>query len=196
MEITTGGRGFAEFLHSAKSSLHSAKALPSVALGKVRSAKIFSAKGLCRVLFIGALGKIIFLKKVLCRVPPPRHSARFFLFFLKIYFAECPCPGTRQSFFLFFLNNFFAECPCLGTRQRISEFFLKKYFAECRGEALGKENLYFFLKNLCRVPCPWHSAKTPRIAKKKLHSIATVWIPTTKATTCLHVKYARASTQL
>ena len=46
------------FLHSAKSPLHSAKALPSVALGKVRSANFFSAKGLCRVFFIGALRKI------------------------------------------------------------------------------------------------------------------------------------------
>ena len=121
------------FLHSAKSPLHSAKALPSVALGKVRSAKFFSAKGLCRVLFIRVLGKIIFFaeclgrhsakyfrplrrrpltvilpsarpstrqiflkKKLLCRVPQPRHSAKFFF---KKYFAECPCPGTRQSFF-------------------------------------------------------------------------------------------------
>ena len=126
-------------LHSAKSHLHSAKALLSVALGKVCSAKFFSAKGLCRVLLIGPLGKIknnfaeclgrhsakyfrplrhrpltvilpsarpstrqIFFK-LLCRVPQPRHSAKFFLFFLKKYFAECPCPGTRQSYFYFFL---------------------------------------------------------------------------------------------
>ena len=106
------------FLHSAKSPLHSAKALPSVALGKVRSAKFFSTKGLCRVLFIRALGKIkknyrvlgaalgkifsavaapavngyfakcptqhsanFFFKKLLCRVPQPRHSAKFFFIF-------------------------------------------------------------------------------------------------------------------
>jgi hypothetical protein len=34
------------------------RTLPSVALGKVHSATYLSAKGLCRVLFIGALGKI------------------------------------------------------------------------------------------------------------------------------------------
>ena len=50
-------------------TLLEAAALPSVfilgkepfALGKVRSAKFFSAKGLCRVIFIRALGKIFFL---------------------------------------------------------------------------------------------------------------------------------------
>ena len=73
---------------------------------------------------------VIFLKKLLCRVPQPRHSAKFFLFFLKKYFAECPCLGTRQSFFK---KKYFAECPCAGTRQ---SFF------------------YFVLKLLCRVPLP------------------------------------------
>jgi hypothetical protein len=61
------------FLHSAKSLLHSAKALPSVALGKVHSATYLSAKGLCRVLFIGALGKI-FLYFAECQA---RHSAKY-----------------------------------------------------------------------------------------------------------------------
>jgi len=110
--------------------LHSAKALPSVALGKVRSAKFFSAKGLCRVLFIGALGKI---KKILpsawggtrqnifghcgagryrlfCRVPD-LALGKFFFIFLKNYFAECPSPGTRQSFFLFFLKITLPSAP-------------------------------------------------------------------------------------
>ena len=104
--------------------------------------KIFSTKGLCRVLFIRALGKIkkkicrvlgaalgkifsavaapavngyfaecptqhsakknYFFKNLLCRVPQPRHSAKFFFIFFKKYFAECPCPDTRQSFFYFF----------------------------------------------------------------------------------------------
>jgi len=62
------------FLHSAKSPLHSAKTLLSVALGKVRSAKFFSAKGLCRVLFIGALGKI----KNNFAECLGRHSAKYF----------------------------------------------------------------------------------------------------------------------
>ena len=107
------------FLHSAKSHLHSAKALPSVALGKVRSAKIFSAKGLCRVLFIRALGKIknnfaeclgrhsakyfrpLRRRPLTVILPSARPSTRHF-FLKKNYFAECPCPGTRQSFFIFF----------------------------------------------------------------------------------------------
>ena len=46
-----------------------------------------------------------FFKKLLCRVPQPRHSAKFFLFFLKNYFAECPYTGTRQSFFIIFLKT-------------------------------------------------------------------------------------------
>ena len=127
------------------------------ALSKVRSAKFFSAKGLCRVLFIGALGKI---KKKICRVLgtalgkifsavngyfaecPTQHSAKkklkkftlpsspaqalskvFFIFFKKKLLCRVPLPKHSAKFFLFFLNNFFAECPCLGTRQRISGFF-------------------------------------------------------------------------
>ena len=126
------------FLHSAKSPLHSAKALPSVALGKVRSAKFFSAKGLCRVLFIRALGKIkiffaeclerhstkyfrplrrrpltvilpsarpstrqkkYFFKKLLCRVPQPRHSAKFFYFFKKKTLPSVPTQALGKVFF-------------------------------------------------------------------------------------------------
>ena len=57
--LTTGGRGFAECFYTRQRALCTRQtALPSVAFGKVRSAKFFSAKGLCRVLFIGALGKI------------------------------------------------------------------------------------------------------------------------------------------
>ena len=95
--ITTGGRGRV-FLHSAKSPLHSAKALPSVALGKVRSAKIFLAKGLCRVLFIRTLGKIIFfyrvlgaaLGKIFSAVAAPAVNG---------YFAECPTQHSAKFFF-------------------------------------------------------------------------------------------------
>ena len=95
--------------------------------------------------------------------PSPGTRQSFFLFFLKNYFAECPFPGTRQSF-LFFLNNFFAECPCLDTRQRIFEFFLKKILCRVPRRGTRQRKFIFFFKNLCRVPCPWHSAKTPRIA--------------------------------
>ena len=47
--------------------------------------------------------KNYFFLKLLCQVPQPRHSAKFFFIFLKKnYFAECPYPVTRQSFFIFF----------------------------------------------------------------------------------------------
>ena len=125
------------FLHSVKSPLHSAKTLPSVALGKVRSAKFFSAKGLCRVLFIGALGKIknnfaeclgrhsakyfrsFHRSRLFCRGPDPALGKKKIIFF-KDYFAECPSPGTRQSFLIIFFKNYFAECPV----QALGNFFL------------------------------------------------------------------------
>jgi hypothetical protein len=44
-------------LHSAKGRFHLVKALPSVALGKGPSVNFFTAKALCRVPFIGVLGK-------------------------------------------------------------------------------------------------------------------------------------------
>ena len=152
------------------------KGFADVALGKVRSAKFFSAKGLCRVLFIGTLGKIkkncrvlgaalskifsaiaapavngyftecptqhsanfflkitlptapaqalgkvffYFFKKVLCRVPLPRHSAKFFFIFFKKVLCRVLLPRHSAKFFFyyFFLKNYFAECPCPGTRQ-------------------------------------------------------------------------------
>ena len=65
--------------------------------------------GLCRVLFIGALGKSIF-----CRVP---HSANQ-------YFAEC---RTRQNKALG--KGAFAECQTLGK----AWLSAKLGFAECRG---------------------------------------------------------------
>jgi hypothetical protein len=55
---TTEFRGFAECLgHSAKPRLHSAKALPSVTLGKGYSVKISSAKTSLPSAFCRALGK-------------------------------------------------------------------------------------------------------------------------------------------
>jgi hypothetical protein len=57
---TTGIQCFAECLwHSAKTFLHSAKALPSVTLGKEHTAKFTSAKALCRVFFIGHSAKTL-----------------------------------------------------------------------------------------------------------------------------------------
>jgi len=89
--------------------------LHSAALGKVRSAKFFSAKGLCRVLFIGALGKIkkncqvlgTALGKIFSSVVAPAVNG---------YFAECPTQHSAKKKFIFF-KNYFAECPSTGTRQ-------------------------------------------------------------------------------
>ena len=78
-------------------SLLEAAALPSVftlgkepfVLGKIRSAKFFSAKGLCRVLFIRALGKI----KKFCRVLGAALGKIFSAIAAPAvtgYFAECP----------------------------------------------------------------------------------------------------------
>ena len=84
------------FLHSAKSHLHSAKALPSVALGKVRSAKFFSAKGLCRMLFIRALGKI--KKKLPSAWGDTRQNISAVVApAVNGYFAECPTQHSAKK---------------------------------------------------------------------------------------------------
>ena len=124
------------FLHSAKSPLHSAKALPSVALGKVRSAKFFSANGLCRVLFIRALGKI-------------KKNCRVFGVALGKIFSAVAAPAV---------NDYFAECPTQYS-PNLFLFFLKITLPSAPAQALGK---VFFLKNLeilCRVPKQGHSTK-------------------------------------
>jgi hypothetical protein len=57
---TTGIAFFAECLrHSANAILHSAKALPSVTLGKKHSAKILSAKGSLPSAFFGHSAKTL-----------------------------------------------------------------------------------------------------------------------------------------
>ena len=153
------------FLHSAKSPLHSAKALPSVALGKVRSANFFSAKGLCRVLFIGALGKIktilpsawggtrqnIFGRSTLtvngCFAEGlTQHSAKKKFIFFKNYFAECPSLGTRQSFLIIFLKITLPSAP-IKALGKFFLFFLKKYFAECPSPGTRQRISGFFKKN-------------------------------------------------
>ena len=91
-------------------TLLEAAALPSVftlgkepfalAIGKVRSAIFFSAKGLCRVLFIWALGKI----KKICRVLGAALGKIFSAVAAPAvngYFAECPTQHSA-NFFLFF----------------------------------------------------------------------------------------------
>ena len=103
---------------------HSAKALPSAALGighleKKKSAKPSLPSVICR-----ALGKA---------------------------FAECR-PNTRQRKVAINHDGCFAECLKDDTRQRIYIIFFPKLFAECRLSA--KNFLFFLKKSLCRVPWP------------------------------------------
>jgi hypothetical protein len=70
---TTGIAFFAECLrHSAKAILHSAKALPSVTLGKEHSAKISSAKSYLPSVFFRTLGNFAECQKALGK---EKHSA-------------------------------------------------------------------------------------------------------------------------
>ena len=95
-QITTVNGLFAECLgHSAKLLLHSAKALPSAALGKEQSAKNPSAKVSLSSATYRALGKA---------------------------FAECHV-STRQKKSDVNSDGLFAECHLSGTRQRIFSFF-------------------------------------------------------------------------
>jgi hypothetical protein len=102
---------------------------------------------LCRVLFIGALGKIKHSAKV--ALPSARHSAKVPLGkrwaardggHLPSDFAECMTDGTRQ--FFLFLKTYFAECQLWALGNFFLKF-LKTYFAECQRQALGNFFYYF-----------------------------------------------------
>ena len=131
------------FLRPAKSHLHSVKALSNGALGKVRSAKYFPTNGLCWMLFIEALSKIL---KTFCECFQ-RHSAKFSTVTASAgngYFTQCP---TRHSTKFFpFLKKML--CPSrfrhlLPSAKlcRVSLALSKTTFAECiilPSAALGK----------------------------------------------------------
>ena len=105
---TTGFRFFAECLrHSAKAKLHSAKALPSAALGKEHTAKIDRQSLLCRVSFVGHSAKALPSApgtlgkekrpsrrqsrwRSLCRVPTRQALGKDFLFFFKNFLCRVP----------------------------------------------------------------------------------------------------------
>ena len=84
---------------------------------------------LCTVFFF------IFFKKILCRVPLPRHSAKFFLKKMQKSFAECLNRGTRQ-------RNYFKK--------------IKKTLPSAWAGALGK---VLFKKNKKKtLPSVWAGA--------------------------------------
>jgi hypothetical protein len=86
--VTTGIAAFAECLkQSAKPQKHSAKALPSIALGKEGSAHSASAKPSLPSTFSRALGKEV------CRVPDNTRQRK----------AAVTAPGDG--------DGVFAECP-------------------------------------------------------------------------------------
>ena len=124
--------------------------LHSAALGKVRSAKFFSAKGLCRVLFIGALGKIkkncrvlrAALGKIFSAVAAPAVNG---------YFAECPTQHSAKKKIIFFKITF----PSSPAQALDKVFFLKKItLPSARAQALVKVFFIFFLNNLfAECPC-------------------------------------------
>jgi hypothetical protein len=142
------------FLHSAKSFLHLATYL--------------SAKGLYRVLFIGALGKIFCAVTppsvdghfaewppstrqffLLCRVPQARHSTKFFFsFFCKNALPSASAPALGKVFLSFF-KHYFAECYSFGTRQSFFSFFLKNTLPSATGTTLGKVCSFFKKTLLC-----------------------------------------------
>ena len=91
---TTADGLFAECLgHSTKPLLHSAKALPSAALGKEQSAKVSLPSATYR-----ALGKAF----AECHISTRQKKTDVNSDGL---FAECHLSGTRQRIFSFFLKN-------------------------------------------------------------------------------------------
>ena len=142
-------------------SLLEAAALPSVftlgkepfALGKVRSAKIFSAKDLCRVLFIGALGKI----KNNFAECLGRHSAKYFRSFHRSWlFCRGPDPALGKKK-LFFLKITLPSAPAQALGKVFLFLFFKNTLPSAPTRTLGK--VFFLKKKLCRVRQPRHSAK-------------------------------------
>ena len=127
------------------------------ALGKVRSTNFFSAKGLCRVLFIrilwqnkkklpsawGGTRQNIFgrarrpLTVILPSARPSTRQKKIYIFF-KNYFAECPNPGTRQSFFFIFFKKVLCRVPLPRHSAKFFYFFKKITLPSAPAQALGK----------------------------------------------------------
>ena len=82
------------------------------------------------------------------------HSAKtFFIFFSKTLCRVPRRQGTRQRHF--FKKKTLSRVPRRRALGKAIFNFFKKLFAECLPSlALGKDFLFFFIKNLCRVQCP------------------------------------------
>ena len=101
VRFTTRNSDFAMYhMHSAKTKKHSAKALPSVTLGKQHTASIVSENSYLPSVFYRALGKWFVSvkfdtrqKKVVCRVFSKIHSAKDYC--LPSVFGNY----TRQTYF-------------------------------------------------------------------------------------------------
>jgi len=81
LNYTTGPSEFAECQgHSAKPNLHSAKALPSAALGKEHSAKKESAKTSLPSVFCRALGKAFAECRHSAKLEPKKNPKKMGIF--------------------------------------------------------------------------------------------------------------------
>jgi hypothetical protein len=151
-ESTTGISSFAVCLrHTTKAILHSAKALPSVTLGKERSANCTSATASLPSTFCRALGKDF----AECHLAlgkeksPSRRQVTVTDPLPSVFF------GTRQRLVQWAPPLVPVPRALLGTRQR------RLLCRVSGGLALGKEPSSGPLcQYLCRVPWQQHSAKT------------------------------------
>ena len=139
---------FAECLrHSAKARLHSAKSLPSAALGKEHTVKNLSAKHSLPSVFYRALDKGF------AECPGDTRQRKATGTEAVRWQSLCRVPTLQalgKDFFNFF-NNFFAECQPVRHSAKIFYFFKKISLPSALWMSLGKV-LFFFKKILCRVP--------------------------------------------
>jgi hypothetical protein len=147
---TTGHSSFAECLrHSAKAILHSAKALPSVTLGKERSANCTSATASLPSTFCRALGKELGKEK-----SPSRRQVTVTDLLPSVFV------GTRQRRLLCRVSSGLAlgkessSGPLCQPLCRVCWAALGKgsFFAECLDHSTRQRRLYRFTGFLlCRV---------------------------------------------
>ena len=150
---TTGFIGFAECrLHSAKASLHSANALPSVTLGK-RSANatrqsLSRQRGLCRVSDFGHSAKTLPRALALSKAATWRHSGPALCRVSASGTQQSAGPGWRHV----------AALPSAGSWHSANVW----NFAECQGFSTRQSTVVLSCgRPLCRVYWFKHSAKWP-----------------------------------